>query len=407
MATDVRPARMPQQTINPLQWLRSNLFNTWYNALISVALIWLIAQAIFALISWAATTQGWVAVVNNWRLLATGLYPPELLWRVQLVVWIIALMLGLSAGLWQGMMRVLAIGFGTIMLALAAYALTLPPDSTTKLIPTSLFYVLSSVLVAGGYALGGRAGERMRWPLLIAWFLAYPVAIGLIRGFGPLTLVGTNLWGGLLLTMVLSLTAIVASFPLGVLLALGRRSDLPVVKGFCIAYIELIRGVPLVTVLFMAQLMLPLFIAGGESIDKVVRAIVALTLFSAAYLAENVRGGLQSIPKGQIEAARAVGLNTVQTTLLITLPQALRAVIPVLVSQFISLFKDTSLVAILGLADLLGIAQTIVNQPDWLGIPGGVWRETFLVVALIYWVFSFTMSRTARSVEQQLNVGKQ
>jgi general L-amino acid transport system permease protein len=398
---------MPQQTINPLQWLRSNLFNTWYNALISVALIWLIAQAIFALISWAATTQGWVAVVNNWRLLATGLYPPELLWRVQLVVWIIALMLGLSAGLWQGMMRVLAIGFGTIMLALAAYALTLPPDSTTKLIPTSLFYVLSSVLVAGGYALGGRAGERMRWPLLIAWFLAYPVAIGLIRGFGPLTLVGTNLWGGLLLTMVLSLTAIVASFPLGVLLALGRRSDLPVVKGFCIAYIELIRGVPLVTVLFMAQLMLPLFIAGGESIDKVVRAIVALTLFSAAYLAENVRGGLQSIPKGQIEAARAVGLNTVQTTLLITLPQALRAVIPVLVSQFISLFKDTSLVAILGLADLLGIAQTIVNQPDWLGIPGGVWRETFLVVALIYWVFSFTMSRTARSVEQQLNVGKQ
>jgi general L-amino acid transport system permease protein len=210
----------------------------------------------------------------------------------------------------------------------------------------------------------------------------------------------------LLLTMVLSLTAIVASFPLGVLLALGRRSDLPVVKGFCIAYIELIRGVPLVTVLFMAQLMLPLFIVGGESIDKVVRAVVALTLFSAAYLAENVRGGLQSIPKGQIEAARAVGLNTVQTTLLITLPQALRAVIPVLVSQFISLFKDTSLVAILGLADLLGIAQTIVNQPDWLGISGGVWRETFLVVALIYWVFSFTMSRTARSVEQQLNVGK-
>jgi len=137
-----------------------------------------------------------------------------------------------------------------------------------------------------------------------------------------------------------------------------------------------------------------------------VRAMVAVTLFSAAYLAENVRGGLQAIPKGQAEAARALGLNTLQSTLLITLPQALRAVIPVLVGQFIGLFKDTSLVVIVGLADLLGAAQTVVGQPEWLGTPGGVWRETFLFIAVIYWVFSFTMSRTSRRVEQQLNVGK-
>jgi general L-amino acid transport system permease protein len=164
----------------------------------------------------------------------------------------------------------------------------------------------------------------------------------------------------------------------------------------------LIRGVPLVTVLFMGALLLPLFLPGGESIDALVRAIVAVTLFSAAYLAENVRGGLQSIPKGQIEAARALGLNVFQTTLLITLPQALRAVVPVLVGQFIALFKDTSLVVIIGLVDLLGAAQNIVGQPQWLGTPGGVWRETFLVIAAIYWVFSFTMSRISKRIEDQI-----
>ncbi|NTU85837.1 MAG: amino acid ABC transporter permease, partial [Chloroflexales bacterium] len=204
----------------------------------------------------------------------------------------------------------------------------------------------------------------------------------------------------------LSVSGIVLSFPLGILLALGRRSDLPVVKWFCIAYIELIRGVPLVTVLYMASLMLPLFLPGGENVDQLVRATVAVTLFSAAYLAENVRGGLQAIPKGQGEAARALGLNVVQTTLLITLPQALRAVIPVLVGQFISLFKDTSLVVIVGLADLLGAAQSVAGQTQWLGVPGGVWRETLLFVAVIYWVFSFTMSRSARQIEHNLNIGK-
>lgn len=240
---------------------------------------------------------------------------------------------------------------------------------------------------------------------MAGWILLYPATILILRGVGDAT-IGTNLWGGLMLTLILAVSGIVLSFPLGVLLALGRRSNLPVIKWFCVGYIELIRGVPLVTVLFMASLMLPLFLPANVRVDAVVRAIVAVTLFSAAYLAENVRGGLQSIPRGQVEAARALGLNVVQTTLLITLPQALRAVIPVLVGQFIALFKDTSLVVIIGLMDLLGAAQAIYTQPQWFGIPGGVWRETFFVVAGIYWIFSFTMSRTARQIETNVNVGR-
>jgi general L-amino acid transport system permease protein len=206
--------------------------------------------------------------------------------------------------------------------------------------------------------------------------------------------------------MSLTIVGIIASFPLGILLALGRRSKLPVVRLFCTIYIEVVRGVPLITFFFMGALMLPLFLPGEIRIDGLARAMVAVTLFSAAYLAENVRGGLQSIPRGQSEAAQALGLNYVQTTLLITLPQALRAVIPALVGQFISLFKDTSLVSIVGLLDLLGIAAAVRAQPQWLGIPGGVWREVFFFVAFVYFVFSFTMSRVSLRIERNLGVGR-
>ncbi len=409
MATDATTqARPPRQALNALAWVRANLFNNWLNAIITVVLLWLIFQVVSSFVAWALTTSGWVAVITNLRLLFVGLYPAGLTWRIELGVWLVALLLGLSAGIWRGIALGLASGSGVVALLLALLSLGLPA-SETDVISAPLFLVGVAGLLGLGYLVGTRLGPRSRWPLVIAWLLVYPVMIVLVRGFdtaGPFVLVESNLWGGLLLTLILSVTAIVASFPLGVLLALGRRSSLPIIKGFCIVYIELIRGVPLVTVLFMAQLMLPLFLPGDWRIDNVLRAMVAMTLFSAAYLAENVRGGLQAIPKGQVEAARALGLNVVQTTLLITLPQALRAVIPVLVGQFISLFKDTSLVTIVGLFDLLGIAQSVIAQPAWLQISGGVWRETFLTIALIYWVFSFTMSRTSRQLEEQLNVGK-
>lgn len=401
-AARARPER-PRLVI--WDWLRQNLFSSWYNTLITLFILFVVFKLVSGLVGWLMTSAGWVAVLSNLRLLFVGRYPPEHLWRVQLVVALIALLFGLSGGVWPGIVRGLATGFGLVLLALGLIAFALPRDAVATHIAAPLFLLGSAAILGLGVLLGSRLGERLRWPLLVAWVLLYPLAITFIRGFAGWGLVETNMWGGLMLTLILASSGIVLSFPLGVLLALGRRSDLPIIKGFSIAYIELIRGVPLVTILFMAQLMLPLFLPDQVRVDAVVRAMVAVTLFSAAYLAENVRGGLQSLPRGQTEAARALGLNTVQTTLLITLPQALRAVIPVLVGQFISLFKDTSLVVIVGLIDLLGIAQTIYTQPQWLGITGGVWRETFLVVAGIYWIFSFTMSRTSKQIEEKLSVG--
>ena len=204
-----------------------------------------------------------------------------------------------------------------------------------------------------------------------------------------------RLWGGLMITLQLTILGIGASFPLGLALALGRRSNMPAVKYACILYIEVVRGVPLITLLFLAVLLVPLVDPTLASIENLVRAWVAITLFSAAYLAENVRGGLQSLDIGQTEAAQAVGLSRWQTTIHILLPQALRAVIPALVGQFISLFKDTSLVSIIGLADITGIANRVVAQPEFLQKR----QETFLYAAIIYFVFSYMMSYISRRIE--------
>lgn len=405
MATEVsRPTsrRAPRQQIGLIEWLRKNLFSTWYNAIITVILLYLIFQAVTSFVAWMVTAPGWPAAFTNIKLLLTWTYPVEQLWRPQAAMALVLLLLGLSSGLWGGIVRMVAFGAAAVSVLLGFVAFTFPDLPGQTSLPGWLFMFLCAGLLVGGDQAARWIGVKLRWPLIVAWLLSYPAVILILRGGLGLPIVETKLWGGLILTLILAISGIVLSFPLGVLLALGRRSSLPVIRIFCVLYIELIRGVPLVTVLFMGALLLPLFLPGGESIDALVRAIVAVTLFSAAYLAENVRGGLQSIPKGQIEAARALGLNVVQTTLLITLPQALRAVVPVLVGQFIALFKDTSLVVIIGLVDLLGAAQNIVGQPEWLGTPGGVWRETFLVIAAIYWVFSFTMSRISKRIEDQI-----
>jgi His/Glu/Gln/Arg/opine family amino acid ABC transporter permease subunit len=213
---------------------------------------------------------------------------------------------------------------------------------------------------------------------------------------GVLPVSNTSDWGGLMLTLFLAISGIVISFPIGILLALGRRSSLPVVSGFCTLYIEFVRGVPLITFLFMSQLLVPLISPALAEIDNVFRAMVGIILFSAAYLAENVRGGLQAIPSGQIEAAKAVGLNGAQITLHITLPQALRIVLPALVGQFISLLKDTSLVAIVGLVDLTGIADTVYAQTEFIGLR----RETLLFITIIYFTMCYTIAALSRRIER-------
>ena len=230
-----------------------------------------------------------------------------------------------------------------------------------------------------------------------------PIAVVLLQGIRglPLPIVTSNLWGGLLLTFLLAIVGILLSFPFGVLLALGRRSSLPAVRILSTAYIELIRGVPLVTILFMAAVMLPLFLPSNVRIDQVLRAMVGITLFSAAYVAENVRGGLQAIPLGQVEAAHAIGLNTFQTNRFIVLPQALRAVIPANVGLFISLLKDTTLVTIVGLLELLGIGRAVLAQPQWFGAQ----LEVYVFIAAVFFILCYTMSQASYRLETALGVG--
>ena len=236
------------------------------------------------------------------------------------------------------------------------------------------------------------------WALVPIWLAGLSV-IGMLMWGGVLGLpyVENERWGGLILTLLLTTFGLAIAFPLSILVALGRRSDLPAIRMLCIAYIELVRGVPLISLLFMASVMLPLFLPSGVSIDKLLRAQIALILFATAYLAEVVRGGLQAIPRGQYEAAHAVGLSYWQTTLSVVLPQALRIAVPPLVNTFIGFFKDTSLVLIIGLFDLLSTIKVSLNDPAWAG--SGV--EAYLFSALVYFVFCYAMSAYSRSFERK------
>ncbi len=390
----------PTERYTVLGWLHKNLFSTWYNALLTLATAYIVYVLGKAILVWAFTEAEWSVVVVNLRLFMVGQYPVEQIWRIWLSLHLLAVTMGLA---WGTMLGRRYLNAGLVIVGVLV-ALALPPGMALKV---RLNLVLMAALAVGAWTLGYTQRKAKAVRLLTRWLLLlyFPVLLLLIRGLGPngfLKLVPTNLWGGLLLTFLLAIVGIGFSFPLGILLALGRRSKLGVVHLFSVIYIEIIRGVPLVTVLFMAQVMLPLFLPPGFTIDRVLRAMTGIILFSAAYMAENVRGGLQAIPKGQYEAAWALGLNGFQTMSLIILPQALRNVIPVIVGQFIALFKDTSLVAIVGLLDLLGIASTVLAQPEFIGKQ----REVYTFIALIYWVFSYAMSYASRKLEIALGVGE-
>ena len=242
------------------------------------------------------------------------------------------------------------------------------------------------------------ASRTVRWPRLVLLWVLVPVAATLLLrgGVAGLPLVASDVWGGLPLTLLLTTGGFAGAAPLAVLLALGRRSHFPVIRGLCVGYIELLRGVPFVTVLFMASVMFPLFIPPGIVVDKVLRAQVAIVIVFAAYLAEVVRGGLQAIPDGQYEAAASMGLPYWPATLLVVLPQAIRITIPSIVNTFIAFFKDTSLIAIIGLTDLLGAAKAVLVDPKWIGFG----PEVYLFVAGIYFVFSYAVSRYSQHLEQ-------
>ena len=387
--------------MGPIGWVRSNLLSTWYNGLFTVLLLGVLYLLLKGVLTWAFTTADWSAVTSNLKLFAVGQYPSEEIWRVSLSLLLASFLSGLSWGVWGGVVRTFALA---LALGLGASAF-LPLGLDTLGFEGRLWLLANPALLTLGFLLARVAGVRPRW-VIIGWLLAFFLILILLRGFkgnSLLPLVETGLWGGLLLTFLLALVGIVASFPIGVLLALGRRSSLPVVSLFSTLYIELIRGVPLVSLLFMAQVIVPLFLPEDIRIERVLRALIAITLFSAAYMAENVRGGLQSVPKGQAEAAKALGLSDHYTMLFVILPQALRAVIPTIVGQFISLFKDTSLVVIVGLLDILGIGKSIVlGNVQWIDAQ----REVYLFVAVVFWVFTFSMSYASHKLEAALGVGR-
>jgi general L-amino acid transport system permease protein len=408
-------ATLPPLTerISILRWLRQNFFRSLADAAVTILGIVLLLSLVIPIVTWAITEARWQVVIENIRLFAIGQYPIEYVWRVWVCVLLLALICGVSWGLWLARQRAVgaAILAAFLLLGLLPGALGIPATEkvagVSLMLPSLAWLLAMSSLGALGYVVATRAPAQARKLVGPAWILYLPVCFLLVAGLGPdglLATVGSNLWGGLLLTLLITAVGIVASFPLGVLLALGRRSKLPVVKAFCIGYIELIRGVPLITILFMAQLVLPLFlpdrvtfgpISFRPEIDRVIRAMAGVSLFSAAYMAENVRGGLQNIPRGQFEAADALGLTATQKMSLIVLPQALRMVVPILVGQFIGLFKDTSLVTIVSLLDLLGIGNTVLAQPKFIGTQ----REVYLFVAVIYWIFSYVMGAISRRLE--------
>jgi general L-amino acid transport system permease protein len=341
-------------------WLKERFFSSPLSILATVLIAWLLLMAVPAFIDWAfiqadftsATAQAcrqasgacWAFIVEKHRLILFGTYPFDEQWR-----------------------------------------------------PLTATIILIAVIICSGFRRFWNARLAVIWTLGLT-----SVAVLMWGGVFGLTYVETSLWGGLPLTLMLSTFGIAFAFPLGVLLALGRRSDMPAIKALCVVYIELIRGVPLISLLFMSSVMLPLFFPDGFSIDKLLRAQIAIIMFAAAYIAETVRGGLQAIPKGQYEGADSLGLSYWQQMRKIILPQALRIVIPPLVGIFIVLFKDTSLVVIIGIFDLTLAAKAALSDAAWRGF--GI--EAYIFISLIYFVFCFSMSKYSQHLETYLSAGQ-
>lgn len=382
----------------PVDWVRERLFPSRRDGLISIVILALLAWLALSFGQWALTEARWGVIGANLRLFLVGLYPQAELPRVWLALALLSGLAGLSAGTWRHAVRTLAVWLAAGQLTIALLLVVSGFDGLAALTVAG-----NAVLLVGAMLLASRRPMPRR-ALQAGWLLSLPVSLTVLHGvpgWSGLGAVSTNAWGGLLLTLTLAVVPIALSFPMGVLLALGRRSRLPAVSLLCTAFIEIVRGVPLVTIIFLADIMLPL-LAGDVRIDRVLRAIGGLTIFTAAYLAENVRGGLQAIPRGQYEAAQAIGLNPVQVNLHIILPQALRSVIPANVGLFISLLKDTTLVVIVGLLELLGIGRAVLAQADWLGAS----FEVYLFVAAVFFVLCYTMSQASYRLEAALGVGE-
>jgi general L-amino acid transport system permease protein len=345
----------PATSVGVVGWMRTNLFNGVFNSILTLLTLVILWQTVPPFVRWALVDAHWYSgeacrgeggacwsvISNNLRFIVFGFYPHPEQWRP-----------------------------------------------------------LMAMLLLVGLLLYSQNRAHWNKPLAWAWLIGL-VTMGVLLKGGILGLssVESTQWGGLPLTLLLSVFGLTAAYPLGVILALGRQSRMRVVKTLCVIYIELIRGVPLISLLFMSSVVFPLFLPEGVTLNKILRAQVAIILFTAAYIAEVVRGGLQAIPRGQYEAAESMGLNYWQTMRLVILPQALKIVIPPSVSILISAFKDTSLVVIIALFDLLKTTKSVLSDPQWMGSSA----EAYIFVALIYFVCCFFMSNYSRRLERELD----
>ncbi|PZW46974.1 amino acid ABC transporter membrane protein 2 (PAAT family) [Humitalea rosea] len=411
----------PPSTLGVVGWVRGNLVSSLPNAALTLLGAYIVYAFFSAVIGWAIVDAVWEAQnrrecldlvgragacwpgVKAWiPNLIYGLYPKDQVWRINagflvLVLWAVPLFLP-----WVRSKVMIGLGLVLLYPLLASYFFHGGDKGLVwgALIALGLTGFLWSWLTAIAEARreAPLLEGRRRWILLAG---LYAVSL-LVVSQWVLDEVQTRLWGGLFLTLVISGFGITVSLPAGILLALGRRSRMPLIAAVSTTFIELFRSVPLITVLFMFNTMLPLFLPAGVEVNRLLRAIVAVCLFSSAYMAEIVRGGLQAIPKGQYEAAAAVGLGFWQSTSLIVLPQALRIMIPSIVGSFIGLFKDTTLVSIIGLFDLLSMARAVGEDTVWLGL----FIEPFFFVTMIYFVFCFSMSQYSFHLEARLGAGQ-
>ncbi len=418
---EARVRQLPPQ----LQWIHRNLFSNWWNSLLTVVSVWLLVEVAIGFLDWAVLSAVWGAVDPE------GLVPYDEQWRLLVsVLVLVGLLVMTSVKLARGSHLAIVWGLGAAFVAVLLWdmvasiernadaAACRDPDlgACWAVIGEKYRFILFGrfpyleqwrPLLATMIFLGLIAFSCLKFAwkpwLALVWIAGLAICGGLMYGgFLGMRFVNTDLWGGLPLTLILSVVSCVLAFPLAIALALGRRSEMPIIKAICVGFIELVRGVPLITVLFMASVMLPLFLPSGVTIDKVLRALIGITLFASAYLAEVIRGGLQAMPRGQYEAADALGLTYWQKTGTIILPQALRSVIPPLVNTFIGTFKDTSLVVIISLTDLLLAAK--VSTGDALWRPYFV--EIYVFVAVIYFVFCYSMSKYSQWLERDLAHGE-
>ena len=379
-------------------WIRDNLLSSKLDVILTLIGAYFIYY-IFSLFFTFVFTSDWTLIEVNRKILLVGLFPEEQLWRIWSIFYVSSVLLTSTISLVYGF-QIKTSAFYIIMLLIPFWIFT----TVNMIFHVAILLLLSLLSYMAIYYLKKTSYKFILSKLIIiSWIIFIPfMFLILVLGGGP----KVTLWGGFFVNLILAIIAILAGFPLGVIFALGRASSYKTIKLVSVIFIETFRGAPLIAWLFFAWFVLPNFLPDLFSlsdINLIIRAMIVLSLFSSAYVAEVVRGGLQSIPKGQKEAATALGLNTFKELLFITLPQAIRIVIPAIVSTFIAIFKDTSLVFILGITDLLRIGRLIPEQQQEFY---GKSIEVLLIVALLFWVVSIILSQISRSIENRLNVSQ-